>query len=63
MQTICNEKCFCSAKVFEPICGPDGSTNYFSPCFAGCKPESLFPVNNKTNVKSNDVIIIFKFYI
>ncbi|XP_076326319.1 solute carrier organic anion transporter family member 74D-like [Tachypleus tridentatus] len=33
----CNSGCGCTQRVFEPICGPDGHSNYFSPCFAGCK--------------------------
>ncbi|XP_054922554.1 solute carrier organic anion transporter family member 74D-like isoform X2 [Dermacentor andersoni] len=32
----CNSRCSCSTDVFEPVCGPDEETNYFSPCFAGC---------------------------
>ncbi|KAL1416237.1 hypothetical protein MTO96_006495 [Rhipicephalus appendiculatus] len=31
----CNSRCSCSTDVFEPVCGPDEETNYFSPCFAG----------------------------
>ncbi|CAG2109750.1 unnamed protein product, partial [Medioppia subpectinata] len=36
MQSMCNDNCFCSETKFQPICGPDNKTNYFSPCFAGC---------------------------
>uniref|UniRef100_A0A0E9Y2K7 Solute carrier organic anion transporter family member n=1 Tax=Amblyomma americanum TaxID=6943 RepID=A0A0E9Y2K7_AMBAM len=32
----CNSRCSCTTDVFEPVCGPDEETNYFSPCFAGC---------------------------
>lgn len=32
----CNANCHCSTKNYKPMCGPDGVTNYFSPCFAGC---------------------------
>ncbi|KAL3243591.1 hypothetical protein MRX96_020184 [Rhipicephalus microplus] len=32
----CNSRCSCSTDLFEPVCGPDEETNYFSPCFAGC---------------------------
>ena len=31
----CNEGCGCSAAMYEPVCGFDGSI-YFSPCHAGC---------------------------
>ncbi|XP_054163348.1 solute carrier organic anion transporter family member 74D-like [Oppia nitens] len=36
LQTQCNSQCRCTTKVYQPICGPDGRTNYFSPCYAGC---------------------------
>lgn len=26
----------CTTKVYTPVCGPDGKSTYFSPCFAGC---------------------------
>ncbi|GFT65179.1 solute carrier organic anion transporter family member 3A1 [Nephila pilipes] len=32
----CNVNCNCTTKVFTPLCGSDGRTAYFSPCFAGC---------------------------
>ncbi|CAL1277923.1 unnamed protein product [Larinioides sclopetarius] len=32
----CNAGCGCTRKVFEPVCGPDGVSSFFSPCFAGC---------------------------
>ncbi|GFY10764.1 solute carrier organic anion transporter family member 5A1 [Trichonephila clavipes] len=32
----CNFNCNCTTKVFTPLCGSDGKTSYFSPCFAGC---------------------------
>ncbi|GFT22265.1 solute carrier organic anion transporter family member 4A1 [Nephila pilipes] len=32
----CNAGCGCTRKVFEPVCGADGVSTYFSPCFAGC---------------------------
>ncbi|KAG8187160.1 hypothetical protein JTE90_020037 [Oedothorax gibbosus] len=32
----CNADCGCTARVFEPVCGPDGVSTFFSPCFAGC---------------------------
>ncbi|CAG2181249.1 unnamed protein product, partial [Oppiella nova] len=35
LQSQCNSQCQCSTKLFQPICGPDNITNYFSPCFAG----------------------------
>jgi MFS family permease len=33
----CNDKCDCAGKAFQPVCGSDGVTTYFSPCYAGCK--------------------------
>ncbi|XP_055947690.1 solute carrier organic anion transporter family member 74D-like isoform X2 [Argiope bruennichi] len=32
----CNAGCGCTRRVFEPVCGPDGVSSFFSPCFAGC---------------------------
>lgn len=32
----CNVNCNCTTKIFTPICGSDGKSAYFSPCFAGC---------------------------
>lgn len=32
----CNKGCECSPTFFKPVCGPDGASTYFSPCFAGC---------------------------
>ncbi|KAJ6223460.1 hypothetical protein RDWZM_002005 [Blomia tropicalis] len=33
----CDSGCECTTKVFQPVCGSDGVTNYFSPCYAGCQ--------------------------
>ncbi|KAM7307677.1 solute carrier organic anion transporter family member 74D [Ixodes scapularis] len=33
----CNAGCGCTTNVFQPVCGPDDRTTYFSPCFAGCQ--------------------------
>ncbi|CAG2103692.1 unnamed protein product [Medioppia subpectinata] len=54
VQTLCNQDCACSSNVFKPICGPDNYTNYFSPCFAGCKPDSsiINSINNKKQYSS-----------
>ncbi|CAG2100163.1 unnamed protein product [Medioppia subpectinata] len=41
---MCNTNCSCPQK-FQPICGPDNYTNYFSACFAGCSPQSLISMN------------------
>ncbi|CAG2109912.1 unnamed protein product, partial [Medioppia subpectinata] len=49
MQSMCNDNCFCSETKFQPICGPDNKTNYFSPCFAGCKTQSIIEITNTTN--------------
>ncbi|XP_060065618.1 solute carrier organic anion transporter family member 4A1-like [Ylistrum balloti] len=35
LQDQCNSECGCSAVLYEPVCGMDGSI-YFSPCHAGC---------------------------
>ncbi|XP_015911105.1 solute carrier organic anion transporter family member 74D isoform X1 [Parasteatoda tepidariorum] len=32
----CNAGCSCTRRVFEPVCGSDGVSTFFSPCFAGC---------------------------
>ncbi|GFY10820.1 solute carrier organic anion transporter family member [Trichonephila clavipes] len=32
----CNADCGCTRRVFEPVCGADGVSTFFSPCFAGC---------------------------
>ncbi|XP_054713439.1 solute carrier organic anion transporter family member 74D-like [Uloborus diversus] len=46
LENECNRNCNCSLKSFTPVCGPDGKTTYFSPCFAGCK-ESFIDQDNK----------------
>ncbi|CAG2108395.1 unnamed protein product [Medioppia subpectinata] len=33
----CNIGCECTTRVYQPVCGSDGITNYFSPCYAGCR--------------------------
>ncbi|XP_054164681.1 solute carrier organic anion transporter family member 74D-like [Oppia nitens] len=45
---ICNSNCTCSQHMFQPICGSDNITNYFSPCYAGCPPNSLVNSINGT---------------
>lgn len=42
LQNECNTDCMCTTKAYTPVCGPDGKSSYFSPCFAGCRG------NNKT---------------
>ncbi|KAF8796526.1 Solute carrier organic anion transporter like protein [Argiope bruennichi] len=37
LDSECNFNCTCTTKAFSPICGSDGRTVYFTPCFAGCK--------------------------
>ncbi|XP_031224405.1 solute carrier organic anion transporter family member 6A1-like isoform X2 [Mastomys coucha] len=32
----CNAPCGCTTSVYNPVCGRD-ETQYFSPCFAGCR--------------------------
>ncbi|GFY64173.1 solute carrier organic anion transporter family member 1A1 [Trichonephila inaurata madagascariensis] len=36
LQNECNMDCLCTTKVYTPVCGPDGRSTYFSPCYAGC---------------------------
>ncbi|GBL94501.1 Solute carrier organic anion transporter family member 1B2 [Araneus ventricosus] len=37
LDSECNFNCTCTTKAFSPICGSDGRTVYFTPCFAGCR--------------------------
>uniref|UniRef100_A0A8D9AUQ7 Solute carrier organic anion transporter family member 4C1 n=1 Tax=Cacopsylla melanoneura TaxID=428564 RepID=A0A8D9AUQ7_9HEMI len=37
LDDYCNKNCHCDSLKFLPVCSPDGSTMYFSPCHAGCK--------------------------
>lgn len=39
-QNPCNSKCNCTLASFQPICGTDSQSTYFSPCFAGCMEKS-----------------------
>ncbi|CAG2175149.1 unnamed protein product, partial [Oppiella nova] len=48
-QSSCSANCACTMKRFTPICGPDNNTNYFSPCFAGCQPNSLIQSTDGLN--------------
>ncbi|XP_040608697.1 solute carrier organic anion transporter family member 6A1-like isoform X1 [Mesocricetus auratus] len=41
----CNEKCACPSSIYASVCGRD-DTEYFSPCFAGCRA-SKFLHNEK----------------
>ncbi|GIX70961.1 solute carrier organic anion transporter family member 1B2 [Caerostris extrusa] len=36
LESACNVNCNCSKSAFTPVCGPDGKTLFFSPCYAGC---------------------------
>ncbi len=36
----CNYDCKCTTRRFQPVCGSDGISNYFSPCHAGCAYEN-----------------------
>uniref|UniRef100_H0UXC1 Solute carrier organic anion transporter family member n=1 Tax=Cavia porcellus TaxID=10141 RepID=H0UXC1_CAVPO len=40
----CNEHCGCSPSLYLSVCGRD-STEYFSPCFAGCTTSKI--INNE----------------
>lgn len=44
----CNAECGCTTEVFNPVCGPDGVSNYFSPCYAGCNTSSPSEDSKKT---------------
>ena len=33
----CNQNCECPVSRMQPICSKDGVTNFYSPCYAGCK--------------------------
>lgn len=45
--TSCFSGCECSTKVYQPICAADGVTNYFSPCYAGCRSYDPIPGSSK----------------
>ncbi|XP_054164679.1 solute carrier organic anion transporter family member 2A1-like [Oppia nitens] len=49
VQSQCNSNCGCTEQLFHPICGPDNITNYYSPCYAGCAPESLIKPESGPN--------------
>ncbi|XP_053675712.1 solute carrier organic anion transporter family member 4A1 [Anopheles nili] len=38
LENACNDRCACSRRNYEPICGADG-VMYYSPCHAGCGEE------------------------
>uniref|UniRef100_A0AAG5DGR6 Solute carrier organic anion transporter family member n=2 Tax=Anopheles atroparvus TaxID=41427 RepID=A0AAG5DGR6_ANOAO len=38
LDNACNDRCACSRRNYEPICGADG-VMYYSPCHAGCGEE------------------------
>ncbi|CAG2102524.1 unnamed protein product [Medioppia subpectinata] len=50
-QSKCNDNCFCEHAKYQPICGPDNQTNYFSPCIAGCRTSDT---TNTTHTKYTD---------
>lgn len=37
LDDFCNKNCYCDSLKFLPVCSPDGTTMYYSPCHAGCK--------------------------
>ncbi|CAG2112892.1 unnamed protein product, partial [Medioppia subpectinata] len=39
LMSTCNGDCRCTTRTFQPVCGADGFSNYFNPCFAGCTHE------------------------
>ncbi|XP_023221336.1 solute carrier organic anion transporter family member 5A1-like [Centruroides sculpturatus] len=36
LENSCNSNCDCTLATFQPVCGTDSQSSYFSPCFAGC---------------------------
>ncbi|XP_054713046.1 solute carrier organic anion transporter family member 74D-like [Uloborus diversus] len=56
LENECNSNCNCSLKSFAPVCGPDGKTTYFSPCFAGCKESFSGKESKKTFTNCSCVI-------
>ncbi|XP_067138901.1 solute carrier organic anion transporter family member 74D-like [Centruroides vittatus] len=36
LENSCNSNCECTLATFQPVCGTDSLSTYFSPCFAGC---------------------------
>lgn len=41
IENNCTRDCRCSASIHHPVCDLSTGTQYFSPCFAGCPPQSL----------------------
>lgn len=46
----CSAHCGCTQRVFQPVCGSDNVTNYFSPCYAGCS-SAIFELDAKNRSK------------
>ncbi|GIY31411.1 solute carrier organic anion transporter family member 5A1 [Caerostris extrusa] len=56
----CNFHCGCTEKIFEPVCGPDGVSTYFSPCFAGCpNMTGMTPALNQSIISTVSNATIF----
>lgn len=52
--SIFEKNCACSQSTFQPVCSPDGHTNYFSPCFAGCSLDhTTYNSTSKIYVSNN----------
>ncbi|XP_077563541.1 solute carrier organic anion transporter family member 74D-like isoform X2 [Haemaphysalis longicornis] len=40
LENACTMQCSCSTNVHRPVCDTSNGIQYFSPCFAGCAPQS-----------------------
>ncbi|TRY69950.1 hypothetical protein TCAL_04473 [Tigriopus californicus] len=47
IKSSCNNECECPSSRLEPICSKDGTTNFYSPCQAGCLSKRSFTPNKK----------------
>ncbi|KAK2704665.1 hypothetical protein QYM36_016896 [Artemia franciscana] len=43
----CNIDCSCEGLRYSPVCSEDGEMNFFSPCHAGCKENSIDSMGKK----------------
>ncbi|XP_064473133.1 solute carrier organic anion transporter family member 74D-like isoform X1 [Ornithodoros turicata] len=45
LTTACNVNCDCTTQIYEPVCSSDGTTSFFSACYAGCTSVGLTEAN------------------